>query len=104
MTSRKDERDRQKKSSAKRSFNLELTRAAERELNTVSGKDKSLVIEALRIIKANPFNPNHCTKLHGKWEGFWRITKGGWRVIYTIEESTVFVAYIRPRDDSTCRR
>ena len=104
MTSRKDAPGPQKKSSAKRSFKLEFARPTERALESISGKDKSLVTEALRIIKANPYDPTHCTKLHGKWKDFWKITKGGWRVVYKVEKSTVFVAYIRPRDDSTYRR
>lgn len=104
MTSRKDAPGPRKKSSAKRSYKLEFARPAERALKTIGGKDKSLVDEALSIIKANPYNPAHCTRLHGKWEGFWKVTKGGWRVVYTVEKSTVFVAYIRPRDDSTYRR
>jgi mRNA-degrading endonuclease RelE of RelBE toxin-antitoxin system len=104
MTSKKGGPGPQKKSSAKHSYKLEFARPADRVLSELTGKDKGLVLEALRIIKANPFNPAHCMKLHGKWDGFFKITKGGWRVIYTVEASTVFVAYIRPRDDSTYRR
>jgi mRNA-degrading endonuclease RelE of RelBE toxin-antitoxin system len=104
MTSKKGGPGPQKKSSAKRSYKLVFARPADRALKELKGKDKDLVLEALRIIKANPYDPAHCIKLHGKWKDFWKVTKGGWRVVYQVEGYTVSIAYIRPRNDTTYQK
>jgi len=108
MTSEKEGRSRQKRSSGSRSYKvyrLEISKAAEKTIKSLRDKDLLTVKEVLRIVAADPFNPTYTTKLRGEWEGLRRAKKGNWRVIYYPPEGeTVKVVYIRSRDDRTYRK
>ncbi|MBU4174313.1 MAG: type II toxin-antitoxin system RelE/ParE family toxin [Actinobacteria bacterium] len=82
---------------------LRFSRAAEKTLRQLQGKDKSLVVEALRILEDDPMNPRFAVKLRGDWGGYFRIRKGNWRIVYRTEKDTVNVMYIRRRKEDTYR-
>ena len=82
---------------------LRFSKAADRTVRQLKGKDKSLVVEALRILKDDPMNPKFTVKLRGDWGGYFRIRKGNWRIVYRTDEDTVFVMYIRRRRENTYR-
>lgn len=82
---------------------LRFSRAAEKTLRQLQGKDKSLVVEALRILEDDPMNPRFAIKLRGDWGGYYRIRKGNWRIVYRAEKDTVNVMYIRRRREDTYR-
>lgn len=105
MTSKKGEPRRSKRSSAKPSpevSSIELSETAEKAVRGLSEKDSDLIIEALRLIKKDPFDPAHARKLRGSFEGYYRARKGDWRIIYLPPvEGSIFVVYTRKRDEGT---
>jgi mRNA-degrading endonuclease RelE of RelBE toxin-antitoxin system len=105
MTSRREGPARPKKSSAKPSYKVELSRTAEKSLPTNDEKEMKLIQELLSIIMRDPYNRQHSIKLHGEWEGHRRVKKGDWRVIYLPpSEGIVYVVYIRGRDEKTYKK
>ena len=81
---------------------IRLSDTAKKVADSLRGKDKSLVLEALRIIAKDPFGSAHTSKLRGEWEGCYRVRKGNWRVIYKRKsDGNIYVIYIRRRDDKT---
>lgn len=65
------------------SYIVKLKRSAEKELESLPEKIHDRVVNALLLLKENPF-PHGAKKLHGR-EGY-RIRIGEYRVLYVIEE------------------
>jgi len=80
---------------------LRFSTAAEKTVRQLQGKDKSLVVEGLRILEDDPMNPKFAVKLRGDWGGYFRIRKGNWRIVYRTEKDIVYVMYIRRRREDT---
>jgi mRNA-degrading endonuclease RelE of RelBE toxin-antitoxin system len=105
MTSKKEGPGRQKRSSAKPSLKVELSRTAEKALEGLQEKELKLIRELLSIVAADPFDRAHTVKLHGEWEGMRRAKKGDWRVIYLPpREGVLYVVYIRGRVEKTYKK
>jgi len=75
-------------------FNVELSRAAERDLLGLPSSMIHRVDAALSRMKEEP-RPVGALKLHGKTENGWRVRVGDYRILYTIDVGTMTVRVYR---------
>ena len=80
-------------------FSLELTPRAQRELDDISGKDFDRIVEALKLLRNDPF-PSKSKKLR---RSIHRIRIGNWRVIYAVfkKEELIIVGKVARRSEKT---
>jgi len=64
-------------------YTVYLKRSAEKELKELPTKLHDKIVEALLLLRENPF-PRNVKKLHGR-EGF-RIRVGSYRVLYLVDD------------------
>jgi mRNA-degrading endonuclease RelE of RelBE toxin-antitoxin system len=95
--------DPSKKSSEKPSFEIRLSRDAEKSFTKLKDEDKNLVLDGLRLLTLDPYDKSHVRKLVGEHQGRWRLRKGNWRILYRVDGEFVTVLYIRRRQESTYR-
>jgi mRNA interferase RelE/StbE len=67
---------------------------AEKELNKLSESDFKKIQRAINSLSENPFPPGHI-KLEGTKEKLYRIRKGDYRVIYTVEKDIITITILK---------
>ena len=80
------------------SYRVVLTSSAEKELKGLSAQLNARIVPRLENLSANP-RPPGCKKLKGG-DKEWRIRVGGYRVVYTIDDSKSLVEVTRIRHRS----
>ena len=85
------------------SYQVNLRRAAQKQLDRVTGRDYEIVAEAISALEQEP-RPKRVKKLAES--GLWRIRVGQYRVVYNIddEERLVIVVWVARRREDTYRR
>ena len=79
-------------------YRLALTSSAEKELNKLSNSLIVRIAPRLENLAANP-RPPGCRKLRGG-DKEWRIRVGDYRVVYTIDDTSLLVEVTRIRHRS----
>lgn len=74
-------------------YKIEISSAAEKSLRKIAKKDLVKIIDAIQILKINPF-PEGCRKLAGE-EGIYRIRQGNYRIIYEIEGKKLLILVLK---------
>ncbi|MDA1208882.1 MAG: type II toxin-antitoxin system RelE/ParE family toxin [bacterium] len=72
-------------------YSIELSRGAEKSLNTLEKKNQQRVISALEGLEKDPFIGK---KLQGPLKGLWSIRVLPFRIIYSISKKTVTVSVV----------
>ena len=82
------------------SYQVRLRRAAQKQLDKLTGRDYEIITEAISALEQEP-RPRGVKKLAES--GLWRIRAGLYRVVYAIEdkESLVIVVRIARRTEDT---
>ena len=75
------------------SYNVELTKSAEKELSRIDGRYIPRIFAAVESLAEEP-RPTGCKKLSGS-DHTYRIRIGTYRVIYDIQESCLLVLVIK---------
>lgn len=73
-------------------YTVLLSKNAGKELKRLPGPDANRVFKAIAKLGDNP-RPNGCKKLKD-FDDSWRIRKGNYRVIYTIDDDRIIVDVI----------
>lgn len=74
------------------SYEVRLRRAAQKELDFLSGRDFEAIAEAITHLETNP-RPSHVKKLVDS--ELWRIRVGHYRIIYVIDDKSHLVTLVR---------
>ena len=77
-------------------FTIYLTKAAAKDLAAVPEKFLQQIDNTIRSLADNP-RPHGSIKLQGA-DNLYRIRKGDFRIIYSIEDEALIVTVIRVRD------
>lgn len=88
-------------------FTIQLTRAAQKDLNRLGFEDPDHISQDLQTLKENPFGrPPRIKRLKGFSFPLYRLRSGGFRVLYRVDELVITVMRIIDRKDleSTLRR
>lgn len=77
---------------------IRFTRRALRDIRKVPPEARRMVEVALDQLMDDPRSGD---RLHGEWEGYWKLRTGDYRIIYRILDGTlVEVQYVRHRRDA----
>ena len=84
-------------------YQARLRRAAQKQLDKLSGQDYEIVAQAISALEQEP-RPSGVKKLAES--GLWRVRAGQFRVIYRIDdkERLVIVVRVARRTEATYRR
>lgn len=79
-------------------YNLQIKASAAKELENLPKQDRGRIIERIRKLAENPRGPG-TEKLSGAEK--YRVRRGSYRIVYTIDDQiiTVFVIKIGDRKD-----
>ena len=85
------------------SYQVRLRRAAQKQLDKLTGQDYEVIADAISALEQEP-RPTKVKKLAES--GLWRIRIGQYRAVYAIndEEHLVIVVRIARRKEDTYRR
>ena len=85
------------------SYEVKLRRAAQKELDALSGRDYETVAKAISTLEQNP-RPLKVKKLAES--GLWRFRAGHYRIVYAIEDEDRLVTIVRVarRKEDTYKR
>ena len=75
------------------SYNVELTRTAEKQLRRIAKRDRNRMVEAIRGLADTP-RPNGARKLQG-YDDVYRIRVGRHRVVYEVFDDRVIVIVLK---------
>ncbi len=75
------------------SYNVELTRTAEKQLRRIAKRDRNRLVEAIRGLADRP-RPNGARKLQG-YDDVYRIRVGQYRVVYEVFDDRVVVIVLK---------
>ena len=75
------------------SYNVELTRTAEKQLRRIAKRDRNRMVEAIRGLADTP-RPNGARKLQG-YDAVYRIRVGRHRVVYEVFDDRVIVIVLK---------
>ena len=73
-------------------WKLEVTRKAEKQFAGLLPVMQKRIFEAFDMLKTNPYSGK---KLRGKYDGFYRLTVGDFRLLYTLEKERITVVVIK---------
>jgi mRNA interferase RelE/StbE len=76
---------------------LDLQKAANKELAELPAKQYRQVVGAILELLQQPF-PHYAKVLQGS--KFWRIAVGEYRVVYRVDDETIYVVAFGKRNDS----
>ncbi len=81
-------------------YKIEIKKSAVKEINKLSHRDISIVLEKIASLSHNP-RPQDCQKLSTQEK--YRIRCGDYRILYTIEDAiiTIFVVKVGHRKTHT---
>ena len=74
------------------SYKVELRRAAQKELDALSGRDYEAIAQAISALEREP-RPPRVKKLVDS--GLWRIRVRGYRIVYAIDDRARLVTLVR---------
>jgi mRNA interferase RelE/StbE len=74
------------------SYNVLVSRSAERELRQVPKRDRRRIVERIRSLVDNPTPPSSI-KVEG--ETRYRLRQGDWRILYEIDRSSKAVDIVK---------
>ncbi|MGH2373943.1 MAG: type II toxin-antitoxin system RelE family toxin [bacterium] len=78
--------------------NLRFTRRALRDIRKLPPEARRKIEVALDQLLDDPRSGD---RLHGDWEGFWKLRTSAYRITYRIvDEMTVEIQYVRHRRDA----
>ena len=85
------------------SYQVRLRRAAQKQLDTLVGRDYEAIAKAVSTLEGEP-RPRGAKKLAES--GLWRIRVGRYRVVYAIDDKQglVIVVRVARRTEDTYRR
>ena len=85
------------------SYQVNLRRAAQKQLDKLAEKDYEIIAQAISALEKEP-RPKRVKKLAES--SLWRIRVGQYRVVYNIddEERLVIVVWVARRKEDTYRR
>ena len=75
-------------------YKIVYVSTAEKELAKLPENDFLKVQRAINSLSENPFPPGHI-KLEGTKEKLYRIRKGNYRVIYSVEKNIITVTILK---------
>ena len=75
------------------SYNVELTRTAEKQLRRIAKRDRNRMVEAIRGLADSP-RPHGARKLQG-YDDVYRIRVGRSRVVYEVFDDRVIVIVLK---------
>ncbi len=75
------------------SYNVELTRTAEKQLRRIAKRDRNRLVEAIRGLADRP-RPNGARKLQG-YDDVYRIRVGQYRVVYEVFDDRMVVIVLK---------
>ncbi len=78
------------------SYAVELTPAAERQLDKLASSARTVIAAALAAPASNP-RPPGCTTLAGK-DNLWRVRVLQFRIIYTVVDRRLLVVVVKVGD------
>ena len=75
-------------------YNLEITASARAAIDVLPLKDRSVILDAIRIIHALPHRDG--TRLKDELAGYRRVKKGRRRIFYEVDEgrSLISILYV----------
>ena len=73
-------------------YEVRLRRAAQKELDSISGRDFEAIAGAISTLEQNP-RPPRVKKLADS--GLWRIRVGQYRLVYAIDDISRVIAIVR---------
>jgi mRNA interferase RelE/StbE len=79
-------------------FKIEFTKSAEKDFTKLSKKIQKQVIESIATLADNPRSKN-TKKLKTPFDGY-RIRSGDYRILFTIQSSTITIYSIKNRKDA----
>ena len=74
------------------SYEVRLRRAAQKELDALSGRDYEAIATAISALERSP-RPPRVKKLADS--GLWRIRVGQYRVVYAIDDGSRLITIVR---------
>jgi len=79
-------------------FSIQLTLSAVDDLNIIPEKPKAKIIASIKKISSNPFlDKAHIKKLKGFKPPIYRIRSGDYRVLYRVQENTIYIMSVLDR-------
>ncbi|UCF47513.1 MAG: type II toxin-antitoxin system RelE/ParE family toxin [Myxococcales bacterium] len=75
------------------SYNVELTRTAEKQLRRIAKRDRKRVVEAIQGLAERP-RPRGARKLQG-YDDIYRIRVGQYRIVYEVFEDRVVLIVLK---------
>jgi mRNA interferase RelE/StbE len=75
-------------------YNIRYTVSANKELSEIPKVDYKKIVTAINSLAENPF-PNGSLKLEGTKEKFFRIRKGNYRIIYSVEHDIITITILK---------
>lgn len=75
------------------SYEIEITRTAEKQLKKLPGEDQRRVVKVVLELADDPF-PRGSRKLSG-YEDVFRIRVGRYRVLYSVSEKTLVIIILK---------
>lgn len=73
------------------SYEVRLRRTAQKELDSISGRDFEAIARAISTLEEDP-RPPRVKKLA---DGLWRIRVGQYRLVYAIDDSSRVITIVR---------
>lgn len=74
-------------------YNVELTRAAEKQLRVIPKMDLQRIVDALAMLAITP-RPQGCRKLSGQID-LYRVRVGTYRIVYEIFDARLVVRILK---------
>jgi len=75
------------------SYEIEISRTAERQLKKLVGEEQPRVVRALQALADQP-RPRGARKLTG-FDDVFRIRVGRWRVLYTVSDTRLVILVLK---------
>jgi len=76
------------------SYTIIYVSTAEKELNNLPERDFIKIQRAINSLSDNPFPPGHI-KLEASKEKLFRIRKGNYRVIYSVQRNIITITILK---------
>jgi mRNA interferase RelE/StbE len=75
-------------------WTVEITPAAERQLDQLDRPVRARIVKALARLAATPDPTAHCKALSGRLAGLWRYRVGDWRVVCDIQRRRLLIEVV----------
>lgn len=75
------------------SYEIEITRTAEKQLKQLPPQDQRRVVQAVLLLADDPF-PQGSRKLSG-YEDVFRIRVGRYRILYSVSKKTLIIVVLK---------